>query len=184
MKIKLNLASTDYNSVKLIKWVVNGCIIFLALLLFINISNYITSRNELKEIEEGISRLKNQEMKIEEELKKSKIEFSINELEALNKKVLSINNLLVKKTFFWTLFLSHLEAEVPKNISINSIKPHFADGNIELDGEAFSLKDLTDFIIRLEESPNFKDVFLISQKVEGKERERVIFSLKVKYKPS
>lgn len=183
MKIQINLASTDYRTIKLIKGILFGIIALSGLLLFMNIFNYTAIRNELKEIEEGIDRIKNQEAKVEDELKKDKLVFSHNEMEELNKKTASINSLLVKRTFYWTLFLSHLEAEVPKNISIKSIKPHFPDGNIELDGEASHLKDLTDLIIRLEESPNFMDVFLINQKTEDKERERVLFSLKAKYQP-
>ena len=182
MKIQINLTSIDYKKITLIKWILNAVILLSGILLFVNSYDYIINRNGLKEIGDDISRLRKQEMKLDEELKKSGLEFSVPEMQALNKKITSINSLLLKKTFFWTLLLSHLEAEVPKNISINSIKPHFADGNIELDGEAFHLKELTDFIIRLEGSPNFKDVFLISQKIEGKEREMVTFSLKVKYK--
>ncbi len=183
MKIQINLASTDYKTIKLVKGILYVIIALSGLMLFMNIFNYTAIRNELKEIESGIDRLKNQEARLDDQLKKDKLIFSNNEMEELNKKTASFNSLLVKRTFFWTLFLSHLEAEVPKNISINSIKPHFADGNIELDGEAFHLKDLTDFIIRLEESQDFKDVFLANQKTEDKEREKVLFSLKVKYQP-
>ena len=184
MKIQLNLSSVDYKKIALIKLALNGISLFSGILLIVNIYNYNTARYGLKETEEGINRLRNQEIKIDEGLKKDRLLFSVTEMEMLNKRIASINSLLLRKSSFWTLLLSHLEAEAPKNISINTIKPSFTDGNIDLSGEAFSLKDLTDFIIKLEGSPNFKDVFLISQKVEGKEREIVTFSLKVKYKPS
>lgn len=182
MKIQINLTSIDYKKITRIKWILNAVILFSGILFFVNIYSYIINRNGLKEIGDDISRLRKQEMRLDEELKKSGLEFSAPEMQAINKKITSINSLLSKRTDFWTFLLSHLEAEVTKNISINSIKPHFNEGSIDLEGEAFSLKDLTDFIIKLEESPNFKDVFLISQKVEGKEREMVKFSLKVKYK--
>lgn len=184
MKIQINLTSIDYKKITRIKWILNAVILFSGILLFVNIYSYTINRNGLKEIGDDISRLRKQEMKLDEELKKSGLEFSAPEMQALDKKIISINSLLSKRTDFWTLLLSHLEADVPKNISVKSIKPNLNDGNIDLAGEAFSLKDLTDFIIKLEGSPNFKDAFLVSQKVEGKERERVTFSLKVKYKPS
>lgn len=184
MKIQINLTSIDYKKITLIKWILNAVILFSGILLFVNIYSYIINRNGLKEIEDGISRLRKQEMRLDEELKKKGIEFSAPEMQALNKNITSINGLLSKRTDFWTILLSHLEAEAPRNISINNIKPHFTNGNIDLEGEAFSLNDLTDFIIKLEGSPNFKDVFLISQKALEKEREMVTFSLKLKYKPS
>lgn len=184
MKIQLNLASVDYKKIAMIKWALNGLSLFSGVLLIINIYNYNTARNGLKETDKGINRLRNQEIRIDEDLKNGELQFSVNEMEILNKNIASISGLLIKKSSFWTLLLSHMEKEVPKDISITSIKPNLTDDNIDLSGEAFSLKDLTDFIIKLEESPNFKDVFLISQKVEGKEREIVTFSLKVKYKPS
>jgi Tfp pilus assembly protein PilN len=182
MKIQINLTSIDYKKITLIKWILNAVVLLSGILLFVNSYSYIINRNGLKEIGDDISRLRKQEMKLDEELKKSGLSFSPPEMQALNKKITSVNSLLSKRTDFWTFLLSHLEAEVPKNISINSIKPHFTEGSIDLEGEAFSLKDLTDFIIKLEGSPNFKDVFLINQKIEGKEREMVTFSLKVKYK--
>lgn len=183
MKIQINLTSIDYKKITLVKWILNAVVLFSGILLFVNIYSYTINRNGLKEIGDDISRLRKQEMRLDEELKKSGLEFSVPEMQALNKKITSINSLLSKRTDFWTFLLSLLEAEVPKNISINSVKPNFTDGNIDLSGEAFSLKDLTDFIIKLEGSPNFKDVFLNNQKVVGKEREMVTFSLKVKYKP-
>ena len=137
MKIQLNLASVDYKKIAIIKLALNGISLFSGILLIINIYNYNSARNELKGADEGINRLRNQEARIDDELKKGGLLFSVNEMEMLNKKTVSINSLLIKKSSFWTFLLSHLEKEVPKNISIKSIKPNLNDGNIDLSGEAF-----------------------------------------------
>ena len=87
MKIQLNLTSIDYKKITLIKWVLNSALFysqeFCFLLIFITIIN---SPNGLKEIGDDISRLRKQEMRIDEELKKSGLEFSAPEMQALNKK--------------------------------------------------------------------------------------------------
>jgi len=89
------------------------------------------------------------------------------------------NDLIAKRVFSWTRFLSDLEETVPPRVSINSIRIDFKDAIIAIGGSALSLKDLTAFIISLEDHRAFKDAALLQHRV--RDNDIVEFSLTVRY---
>jgi Tfp pilus assembly protein PilN len=97
----------------------------------------------------------------------------------LTAQVVFANDLIAKRAFSWTRFLSDLEATVPPRVSINSIRLDFKDAVIAIGGSALSLKDLTTFIISLEDHRAFKDATLLHHRVQ--DNDVVEFSLTVRY---
>src|SRR5205823_723341 len=65
----------------------------------------------------------------------------------------------------WTRLLTDLEESVPPRISIESISVDTRESEIALDGSAMSLRDLTAFIISLEDHPAFMGAVLVRHRV-------------------
>jgi len=89
------------------------------------------------------------------------------------------NQLIAKRAFSWTRLLTDLEESVPPRISIESISVDTRESEIALDGSAMSLRDLTAFIISLEDHPAFMGAVLVRHRVL--ESDAVEFGLKVRY---
>ncbi len=116
-------------------------------------------------------------------------------INSLPREVAFANQLLEKRAFSWTRFLSDLEDAVPLRISISSVTLNFKDSTITLNGAALTLKDLTALVATLENHPAFKEVVLSQHRLQedeaeagptaiGKEKVRTIdFSLSVAYRP-
>lgn len=122
------------------------------------------------------------------------INVSETRLKALPREVTFANQLLEKRAFSWTRFLSDLEEAVPPHISISSVTLNFKDSTITLSGAALSLKDLTALVGTLETHPAFKEVVLSQHRLQEddpaagskltREKLRTIdFSLSVAYRP-
>lgn len=91
----------------------------------------------------------------------------------LEASVAAINDLIARKAFSWTGFLTDLEAAVPPRIAIHRITPRWQQGRpenqpenqVDLAGEAASLQDLAALIMALEQAPQFGGAFLTHQRM-------------------
>ncbi len=105
----------------------------------------------------------------------------------LEASVAAINDLLARKAFSWTGFLTDLEEAVPPRIAIHRITPRWQgerpENLVDLAGEAASLQDLAALIMALEQAPQFGEAFLTHQQMrpENTDTGVVEFSLHVRY---
>lgn len=116
-------------------------------------------------------------------------------INALVREVGFSNQLLEKRAFSWTRFLSHLEEAVPARVSVSAVALNFNDSTITLNGSALTLKDMTALVNGLEDHPAFHDVVPSqyqfrerdaegSGQGSGKEKlQSVEFRLTVTYRP-
>lgn len=103
---------------------------------------------------------------------------------SLEKKVLAINDIIVRETFSWTELLTGIEEVTPGNVSIVRITPDFKSNQIAISGMAASVKDALFFVTNLSGSPKFGEAFLLKHSEEkGDElsRERVFFNVSANY---
>lgn len=121
-------------------------------------------------------------------------------VKVLTREVAFANQLLEKRTFSWTRFLSHLEEAVPPRVSISAVQLNYKDSIITLNGTALTLKDLTALVNGLEEHAAFRNVVLSQhrfqeartaggqagvEKVHGGEGARTVeFTMTVTYRPA
>ena len=78
-----------------------------------------------------------------------------------------LNPLITQRTFSWTRFLNHLEKLIPYNLQIVTITPKAVEGEIvvEIICNAQSGASYIDFISRLESSPDFYGVNLMTEDI-------------------
>ena len=84
--------------------------------------------------------------------------------ESIRNEFIRINGLIDRKNFSWSRFLSRLEGAAVAKVSISSINPSFSDGNVRLEGVAFSIDELVRFMKNLQNSEYFSNVFMAEQK--------------------
>jgi Tfp pilus assembly protein PilN len=99
------------------------------------------------------------------------INVSEGRINSLPREVAFANQLLEKRAFSWTRFLSDLEEAVPPRISISSVTLNFKDKTITLNGMALTLKDLTALVAGLESHPAFKEVVLSQHRLQEDDAE-------------
>lgn len=179
MKFGINLASEDYRKIRIIQaglYLSSGILLVTVL---IGIQDLLVYRRQLASFEEGINKLNQEKIKLDDELNKEDLGPKEEEAKVIASKVSYVNSLISQKSSSWTSLLTDLERAIPRNISISSIQPSFNEGKISLSGIALSLEDLTNLIIKLEDSPIFEGVFLNNQRET--ERGFVQFSINLEY---
>jgi Tfp pilus assembly protein PilN len=66
--------------------------------------------------------------------------------------------------------MNDLEAVVPRNVSVKSIRPDLKTKKVALDGVALTLQDVTALMTALQASGRFGDVFLQQQRATDANR--------------
>lgn len=169
LNIRIDFAKVDYRHIRYIS-IGLSVIIFLLLLFFgLNVTAYITYKEETMGVKDGIERLT------------AEAPIKVIRKDELNKKVSFANEILKEAAFSWTLFLNEIEKAIPDGVSINRINPLFSTQEVEIAGRTRSLKELTDLIISLEDSSSFDDVFLSSQSESKDKKGNIDFVMKFKY---
>ena len=136
-------------------------------------------RAQAVDVEQALARVQEQDRQVQLRGQMEGVDLSDAAMERLTAQVAFANDLIAKRAFSWTRFLSDLEDTVPPHVSIGSIRLDFKDAVIAMSGSALSLKDLTAFIISLEDHRAFKDAHLLQHRVQ--DNDVVEFSLTVRY---
>jgi Tfp pilus assembly protein PilN len=111
-------------------------------------------------IEGELERVRQQDDQLVAEARQEGIDLSEAVLQRLPGEVELANQLLEKRTFSWTKFLSGLEQAIPPQIALTSIRLDSGGTTVHLTGSALSLEDITAFTIGLQDHPSFMDPVL------------------------
>jgi len=90
-----------------------------------------------------------------------------------------LNHLILRKSFSWTRLFSVLEQMIPENVHFTNLTPSIApDGGVTLSlgVRARSMGDMTKFVRRLEESPQFEHVNVQVEEKLGQEKQTAVSS--------
>lgn len=139
------------------------------------------NRGEAALLQENVSRVQQQASRVRDDLRG--VGFSPDDtaaVEALAKQVAALNQVLETKAFSWTALLNDLEAAIPRNVSVSSIRPDLRTKTLTFDGVALTLQDVTALMTALQESGRFSDVFLQQQRIT--ENNRTEFSIACTYR--
>lgn len=129
------------------------------------------NRREAAAIEENVTRVQQQASRLRDELRR--VGFLPDDaaaVDSLAKQVAGLNQILEAKAVSWTELLNDLEAAVPRNVSISSIRPEARSKTLTIGGVALTLQDVTALMTALQNSGRFTDVFLQQQKITDQNR--------------
>jgi len=180
MRFQTDFSSQEYRSVRGFMAVLMLASFLLALLAVWNFSQFRGERQELERVKGALKRVKQQAAQFQDKLRAGGKALTPEQVNNLSKEIGFANELIKRKTFFWSSLLSDIERVIPSNISLSRIQLNYTEDQVTLNGSAASLQHLTQFIIRLEDSSAFQDVFLETQKAV--EHGWVEFSLNARYR--
>lgn len=181
MRLKINLASFDYKKARRMRAGLWAAAFLLAGVAALQAALYVSYEEEQRFLESGQAKVRQTLERLEKDLRSHGLDPSPTGLEDFKQRVALLNGFIAQRAFSWTLLLNELEATVPKDISVKTVKPKFPEGSISLQGQGLELTDLTRFMVRLEESAVFQDVFLKKQNTNSEGL--VEFILEFKYRP-
>jgi len=93
------------------------------------------------------------------------IDLSGPSLQQLPAEVSLANQLLTKRHFSWTQFLSALEAAIPQHVSIKSIRLDPGSAVVHMTGLAVTVEDVTTLTVTLQDHAVFRDPVLGQHRV-------------------
>ena len=117
-------------------------------------------RAQAWEAEQAVARVRDQDSRLRAQAQAEGADLSDAALQRLPQEVAFANQVIAKRVFSWTRFLTDLEETVPPRLSVHSIQLDFKNSVITISGAALTLKDLTTFIIGLEDHRAFQDAVL------------------------
>jgi Tfp pilus assembly protein PilN len=93
------------------------------------------------------------------------MDLSGSSLQKLQTEVSLANQLLTKRHFSWTQFLSALEAVIPQHVSIKSIRLDPGSAVVHMTGLAVTVEDVTALTVTLQDHAVFRDPVLGQHRV-------------------
>jgi Tfp pilus assembly protein PilN len=165
LQFEINLSSRcRVGMVSYRTWLIGGCI---GLLLGIawNMWQGVLIYEESQAIEAELERVRQLDHALLAEARKQGIDLSDGALKQLSSEVDLANQLLVKRTFSWTTFLSELEQAIPPRLALTSVRLDQAGKAVQLTGTAASLEDITAFTVGLQNHATFTDPVLAQHRV-------------------
>jgi Tfp pilus assembly protein PilN len=162
-------------------WLISGCI---GLLLSIawNLWQGVLIYEESQIIEAELERVRQLDHMVIAEAKNEGIDLSEGALKRLSSEVDLANQLLEKRTFSWTTFLTELEQTIPPRLALTSIRLDQAGKTVQLTGTATNLEEITAFTVGLQNHATFKNPVLAQHRVGSSGL--VEFDVTVQYRPT
>ena len=135
----------------------------------------------LQEIQARIDQARAEDQQLIKEAQAEGMDLSEAALRRIPAEVSLANQLLAKRNFSWTHFLSGLEEAIPPRVSIKGVRLDPASAVIHMTGTAATVEDVTALTLKLQSHPVFHDPVL-GQHHLGDDG-LVEFDLRLKYRP-
>ncbi len=145
-----------------------------------DISRAVLMWQELQSVEEALAQVQERDRAVLAESKQQGIDLSEATLQVLPKEIEFANQLIEKRAFSWTRFLTELEQAIPPRIAVNSIRLEPTSATILLSGAARTLEDVTTLTVAFQDHPRFKDPVLGQHHDAG--NGLVEFDLSIRYR--
>ena len=136
---------------------------------------------DLQDVQAGLDHVRMQDHQLLAQAQQEGIDLSGPSLQQLLGEVSLANEVLTKRHFSWTQFLSALEAAIPRQVSLKSIRLDPGGVVVHMTGLAVTVEDVTVLTVTLQDHAAFYDPVL------GQHRVRpdglVEFDLTLHYRP-
>ncbi|MBI3804495.1 MAG: PilN domain-containing protein [Nitrospirae bacterium] len=180
-RFTINLASGDFIKRRAVGIGLSLLALVLIFLIGLDVLQFFNLKESNAAFDLRIGRVLKEKQQLQGEIGKMGRNVSDDSEKSMQKEIRVANQLLKQRRFSWTTFLSDLEGRVPSKVSVTRVQPDFNSGLVVLGGVAPSLKEVTQFVGRLQSDP-FEEVFLTEQgDLEKEGKKGVNFSIRFKY---
>ena len=115
---------------------------------------------DVESMEAALNQVQERDRELLKEAQQEGLDLSEAALQALPKEIEFANQLIEKRSFSWTRFLTELERAIPQRIAVNSIRLDPSNATIMLTGSARALEDVTTLTVTFQDHPQFKEPVL------------------------
>jgi Tfp pilus assembly protein PilN len=129
------------------------------------VSQTVMTMGDRHDLQTRLDHVRMQDHQLLAEAQKEGIDLSGPSLQQLPAEVSLANQLLTKRNFSWTQFLSALEAAIPQHVSIKSIRLDPGSAVVHITGLAVTVEDVTSLTVRLQDHAIFRDPVLGQHRV-------------------
>ncbi len=146
-----------------------------------SVTQTVLAVRDRQELQTRVDQIREQDRQLIAEAQQEGIDLTGPSVQQLPAEVSLANQLLVKRHFSWTQFLSGLESAIPPRVSIKSVRLDSGSAVIHVTGFAVTVEDVTAFTVTLQDHPTFRDPVLDQHRMgpDG----LVEFDLTVRYRP-
>lgn len=155
MRFTLNLATRTYLDHRLINRILISTLVLLLALLVWNTSRLANNLGELDRLGADIA-------SYEGRLNRRPSGVSEKDFSRQQASIRFYNGILERKSYDWLGMLDQLELVTPEGISLSSLAPDSKTGEFKISGWASSFDKVQVYLDRLEDSPAFRDILLLS----------------------
>jgi Tfp pilus assembly protein PilN len=139
--------------IMLLAWMIGAVMLW-------DISQSWLAWQEVQSMEGALTQVQERDRELLKEAQREGIDLSEAALQILPKEIEFANQLIEKRSFSWTRFLTELERAIPQRIAVNSIRLDPANATILLTGSARALEDVTTLTVTFQDHPQFKEPVL------------------------
>ena len=125
-----------------------------------SVTQTVMTMREWQDMQARLEHVRMQDRQLLAEAQQEKIDLSGLSLQQLPTEVSLANQLLTKRHFSWTQFLSNLEAAIPQHVSIKSIRLDPGSAVVHMTGLAVTVEDVTALTVTLQDHAVFRDPVL------------------------
>lgn len=194
--LRISLAEGDLVTARVVQWILVAVTVLAIGVTGLLVWETHEQEGEAGRYEQAVLRLQDANRRFIAQATDAGIDLSESRAIALVREVTFSNQLVDRRAFSWTRLLTDLEEAVPPRVSISSVTLNFKEGRITLNGQARTLKDLTELVTALENHRAFENVALAQHRSEGRADQRspgggagsstqaIAFTLSVGYRAS
>jgi Tfp pilus assembly protein PilN len=130
-----------------------------------SVAQTVMTLRDLRDMQARVDHVRMQDHQLIAEAQQEGIDLSGPSLQQLSAEVGLANQLLTKRNFSWTQFLSALEAAIPQHVSIQSIRLDPGSAVVHMSGLAATVEDVTALTVTLQDHTVFHDPVLGQHRV-------------------
>jgi Tfp pilus assembly protein PilN len=145
-----------------------------------SVAQTVMTMRDLRDMQARVDHIRMQDRQLVAEAQQEGIDLSGPSLQQLSAEVGLANQLLTKRNFSWTQFLSALEAAIPQHVSIQSIRLDPGNAVVHMIGLAATVEDVTALTVTLQDHSVFYDPLLGQHRVG--QNGLVEFALTLRYR--
>jgi|CXWL01.1.fsa_nt_gi Tfp pilus assembly protein PilN len=141
-----------------LSWILGGAILW-------SVSQTVIAMHDRQDLQDRLDHVRVQDHQLLAEAQREGLDLSGPSLQQLPVEVSLANQLLTKRHFSWTQFLSALETAIPPHVSIQSIRLDPGSAVVHMTGLAVTVEDVTALTVTLQDHAVFRDPVLGQHRV-------------------
>jgi hypothetical protein len=141
-----------------LSWILGGAILW-------SVSLTVIAMHDRQDLQARLDQVRVQDHQLLAEAQREGLDLSVSSLQQLPVEVSLANQLLTKRHFSWTQFLSALETAIPPHVSIQSIRLDPGNAVVHMTGLAVTVEDVTALTVTLQDHSVFRDPVLGQHRV-------------------